>query len=340
MIQAYTYVNADSVWTWGAQKPLQFPIYTIIQWAKFLYDPLTLTKTGIIYLYDSLGINLFYFRYWVVPYEIEAGYISENQYYNLLVWNATWATTSLSVEKFSLPDVYIIGEMPDKLTPLQHIQRQIKVPAEGVPSISGFFRYNFTDGTIDQNCSGVRVETLPLIEFLDESYSFSIKYLGAIATNMNMKEQRKLVIDRPVRKISGRALFHKLDTKFFNMLYNSGGRFFAIPIIHEKMTQRDSNLKGLTYIYVNEDISLYSELYRSGYIALINKETLFTETKEIESIDQTLKLITLKRPIENDFLWGKSSIYPVMIVKIEELGNTYRTYDTVYIDTSLSEVIS
>lgn len=284
--------------------------------------------------------DVIYNQIWLAFRKLDVGLISNDKYFNFYIWNAYFTDINLiEILRQNLDGVYLTSNITGLFKPTQEKQTQIKVTVDGSPVINGdfIFRFDIEDDIL--HIPGLRVVPMPITQYISDSFVFKISYSLAIAVNMFLKEQRRLLVDKPLRKIDGTVILEQLGaSNVINLLDKFGGRLCACSIPFEKLTPVASNLQGLKNIYVNETISQYSEIDSCGLLLIYFKNTGKASCYEIESINKENKLIVLKTPIIESCPRQDIELYPAMFSIIESASETVKIGKYALADISIQEV--
>jgi len=260
--------------------------------------------------------DIFYNQIWLSLTNISAGLVSTDQYYNFYIWNAYTQKVNLNqIQNNSLDGISFSSDITGVYNPLVQKSTVIKIQAvNGQPVINGSFGFLFdVGGNYNLFITGLRIATLPLVHIIPDSFEFTLTYALVNAVNMFLKEQRRNLVDMPLRSYKAKAFID--DTSFGSARTNldqHGGKLFAIAIPFEKITPVVNNLNGLSSIAVNEDISKYTEITTCPLLVVYQKSTQVAYCFEVDSIDTTNKVIKLQYPVTNNLPAGDIEIYPAI----------------------------
>jgi hypothetical protein len=268
--------------------------------------------------------DIFYNQIWLSLTKIDAGLISTDQYYNFYIWNAYTQKVNLSkIQNNSLDGISFSTDMTGAYNPLVQKSTVIKIQAvNGQAVINGSFGFIFdVNGNYNLFITGLRIATLPLVHIIPDSFEFTLSYALVNAVNMFLKEQRRNLVDTPLRSYRAKAFVD--DTSFGSARTNldqHGGKLFAVAIPFEKVTPVASNLNGLSSITVNEDISKYTEITTCPLLVVYQKSTQVAYCLEVASVDTTNKAIKLQYPATINLPANDIEIYPAVYGIISNLS--------------------
>jgi hypothetical protein len=213
--------------------------------------------------------------------------------------------------------------MTGAYNPLVQKSTVIKILAvNGQAVINGSFGFIFdVSGNYNLFITGLRIATLPLVHIIPDSFEFTLSYALVNAVNMFLKEQRRNLVDTPLRSYRAKAFVD--DTSFGSARTNldqHGGKLFAVAIPFEKVTPVASNLNGLSSITVNEDISKYTEITTCPLLVVYQKSTQVAYCLEVASVDTTNKAIKLQYPATINLPANDIEIYPAVYGIISNLS--------------------
>jgi len=284
--------------------------------------------------------EIIYFQVWLMYNNLDVGLITMTKYYDFYIWNANFSNVNLiEIQKIGLDNIYYTDDIIGLFSPLQEKDTLIKILFEGSPVINGYFSHLFDVGNYDLYISGLRVLPIPMTHFICDKVNFKLSFSIAVAVNMFLKEQRRLLVDKPLRNLSGSIFFDRLgSSNIMNLLDQYGGRICACSIPFEKLTPVAENLFGLKNIYVEEDISQYSEIDTCPLLLVYYKDKGIAYCYEISNIDKSNKLITLKLPIDKQSLKNNIELYPAFFAIIESVTNNAKIGKYTIADVSFQEV--
>lgn len=284
--------------------------------------------------------EIIYFQIWLMYNNLDVGLITMTKYYDFYIWNAYLSNVNLTkIEKISPDGIYYTDDITGIFSPLQEKDTLIKISQEGPPVINGYFAHIFDVGNYDLYISGLRVLPIPLTHFICDRLNLKWSFTIAVAVNMFLKEQRRLLVDKPLRSLNGSIFFDRLgSSNIMNLLDQYGGRICACSIPFEKLTPAVENLFGLKNIYVEEDLSQYSEIDTCPLLLVYYKDTGRAYCYEISNIDKSNKLITLKLAIDRQSIKNNIELYPAFFAIIESVSNTAKIGKYTIADVSFQEV--
>jgi hypothetical protein len=284
--------------------------------------------------------EIIYFQIWLMYKNLDVGLITMTKYYDFYIWNAYFSNVNLTnIEKIDLDGLYYTDDITGIFSPLQEKDTLIKVSQEGSPIIDGHFAHIFDVDIYYLYISGLRVIPIPLTHFICDRLNFKLSFSIAVAVNMFLKEQRRLLVDKPLKSVNGSIFIDRLgSSNIINLLDQYGGRIVACSIPFEKLTPVAENLYGLKNIYVEENISQYSEIDTCPLLLVYYKDTGKAYCYEIINIDKSNKLITLKLPIDRQSLKNNIELYPAFFAIIESVTNTAKIGKYTIADVSFQEV--
>lgn len=301
----------------GLYTPVYEKIYGTVN--KVLFSTLPFTKSGAV---SKSFYDIVYNQVWIVPDNINAGLVSKDIYQTLIIWNAFRdRNIDISIEKLGLSDnELIVSPIPNTLTPDQCHENKILIKLVGSFMINGSFNFTLSDFPyiFVIKVSGIRVLLLPLTTFFQDNFAVTLSIPVSISTTWNLKEQRRLVVDKMLKTITASAVKEVTKSSIFNKLERSGGKVAAIPIVTEKISQVLNDIYGVTSFYINEDVSNYIWLYETSLLFIIDTSSEQMELTSVTSVDATNKVIQVSSPISGHFNKNTTEIYPALICTIEK----------------------
>jgi len=349
-----SYLIADTILRFGSRadwKEASFSDYTT-QRGNPIELPNTLRGSYIDYIIQlgldpiTSGIHLYsyfdiiYNQIWLAFKRLDVGLITNDKYFNFYIWNAYLTNRNLTeILRQNLDGVYLTSDITGLFKPTQEKQTQIKVTMEGSPVINGDFVFKFDIEDHTLNITGLRVVPMPLTQFISDNFVFKLSYSFATAINMFLKEQRRLLVDKPLRSLNGTVILEQLGaSNIINLLDKFGGRLCACSIPFEKLTAVASNLQGLKNIYVNETLTQYTEIDSCSLLLIYFKNTGKASCYEIESINKANKLVVLKTPVIENSPRADIELYPAVFSIIENATENVKIGKYALADVSIQEV--
>ena len=309
--------------TFEAVDPWQTFLYTYIEGRQ------DLNPSQAPALLSTSFFDVFYNQVYLSPAKISAGLISEDKVYDIFIWNAfPYSITITNINKVNIADVHLSEDLEGYVVQgLEEKRFQLILPVSGEPLFNGFLEFILSNGNVlILYVEGSRLYVIPAIAFYDNKYTFSYEYLVSITKTRDGKEQRRLLLDKPVRGIDG-EVYIELDKFALHWLDRLGGLAFAIPIAHEKLAPQHNNLQNRQVIYVEENLQYFTEISNCVALLVIRVDTMKYEVAQIESIDKQNRKITLKTPIGSDFPKRVTWIFPLLLasgnVRVKRKTNNY-----------------
>jgi hypothetical protein len=286
--------------------------------------------------------DIFYNQIWLSLTNISAGLVSTDQYYNFYIWNAYTQKVNLpQIQNNALDGISFSVSLLGAYNPLVMKSTVIKIQAiNGQPVINGSFGFLFDiGGNYNLFITGLRIATLPLVHIIPDSFEFTLSYALVNAVNMFLKEQRRNLVDTPLRGYKAKAFVDDMSYGTARTsLDQHGGKLFAVSIPFERVTPTASNLNGLTSITVNEDISKYTEITTCPLIVVYQKSTQVAYCLEVASVDTTNKAIALQYPATSSLPANDIEIYPAFYGVINNITQDGKAGKFAMIDFEAKEV--
>jgi len=292
-------------------------------------------------LADSM-FNIIYNQIWLAFRRLEARVIPSDKYWDFWIWNAYFEEENLQeIEaQGALEGVFFTTDIRGVFKPLQMKETLLKVMVEGPPTIKGLFLLLFTQETLSVEVSGLRILALPLANFISRNLTYTLSVPLVVSTSMRLKEQRRALSDVALRRIKGKVFVDTSGTtNLFNLLDKHGGKLFSCAIPFERLTPVADNLIGLTVIYVEEDLTEYTEIDKSPGLLIYFMDTGKSSFYEIESIDKQNRCITIKLPVAENAPKNRIKVFPAFYAVITNVRENVRVGKYTVIELEMQEVI-
>jgi len=315
-------VGGDAVSrTWGdngmlAQESTEFISYYVLKNVakKPAYQLPRQFQRG--HLSATYGDDNLFHRVWVSPLLIEVGFITEDDQFEVKIWNA-WLAREVDFTAVSsiAPEGTLITypTLPYTITRSDSLILTLDLYKEGPPVQDTFYGLTIDGDLYTTNITGTRVLPVePDIQW-DESLTISYEFATIMYQDgVRFQEQRRPLMEWADRVISATYLLEGNSAhKFFNVLSYGHDKVFGCPIYNEKMVASSITVDSNIIPLVTATDDLYNLNNNANYIIIVDHENELAEIKEIEAI-ASAQITTVKDIVET-FDVGSTFIYPALI---------------------------
>lgn len=268
------------------------------------------------------------------PTEIDLGFIGDDSVHNVYIWNA-FLTEEKNLTQLQVVNIagtsHNVPTPPVIIRPNTEKQYQITVSKSGNAVQSTQYLFTIGSDLFVIVVNGKRITAFPFEgDWVDLKTSY--RFNTVISRNKRFTEQRRPLLNLPMRKISLSFMFEKLDQEiFFNLVKQYMLKTLGIPLYSEPITPT-SNLQGVTTIPVSESLAHYFNLQYATLVLIKSISSFMSEIKEIASLGANS--ITVTSAVIENFTASDTVIFPVFIGIIEAEPQVELLTDTM-IKTSL-----
>lgn len=300
----------------------------------------TSTNLGAI-LVAAYPNDVIFDKVYVLPEEIEAGFITEEKEYSLLIWNAKLSSIALitDIQEINIDGITLEHPVvPIMLTPTSDQYHKLTILKDGPAVQNTTIQYTIDSDAFVVLITGNRIEAF-VFEPHWGSVNMRYKFHTVISVTKHFAEQRRPLLSKPLREQKADFRANKIrQQSFVNSVRNLSIKTMAVPIFSEPILPSE-DLQGKTVINSNSELDILWNINNSEYILIIDipenelsEPPKISEIKKIASVG--LNSITLENPVIKNFHAENSVIYPVFIGVIKSKGG-FRLATQNYVETSL-----
>lgn len=328
---------------YNLQNTTGTPVECFVASNQILKQPLNFLKNQIGAKAETF-CDIIYDQIWIYPNNINTGLITEDKIERFYIWNAfrNQSVTISDIQKYQLYTETIIDNLVNFiLNPLQEKQTAILYPLTGNTTFNGAFIFSFSNinYTLSLQTQGLRVLPIPIIKFVENTLEIIYTFNIIITSNLNLLEQRRLLIDKSKKIIKGQFFVNNIFIyKIYELLDKIGGICCGIPFVIEPLTPTNNILQNLSQIQVKETFNDYIELFNTNYVLLYDDKNNIFEIKEIIDRNTLTKTITLRYPITQNFTGKFTIIYPVIFVDITDIKIISLSHEKALIELEAKEI--
>jgi hypothetical protein len=257
-------------------------------------------------------------RIWVDPLRYAAGFITEEQTFEVEIWNAylersvDWtAVDVISQDGTSFDYPALTFTLPKTAD----IVRTMTIFKDGPPLQDTYYRLTIDGIEFEIYINGIRVVPLEYelnwLRGVRSTYAFET----VMYQTQFFHEQRRAMIDKCRRGAGFELNLHNIDShRFFNAISYAHDKVIGIPIFSEQMYPTALTLGSTAIPISNSNEFLWNFQNRTTFVIIVDHETLATEIKEI--LNFTDFNINLKAIITETFNLNTTVVYPCLFCTI------------------------
>lgn len=268
----------------------------------------------------------------MLPSSFDAGFIIEDQNFNLEVWNTKTTTASCTLIGYD-PDsegMLLTGAAPTyPIAPGDSELYVITVYEEGAPDQDTTINFTIDGDVFPVTLIGTRVVPIPYEPNWGDKPSFQWTFETVVFGTERFVEQRRPLIEKPkrsevvtIREANVRA------QKFWNIVAYGKDKIYGIPIWHEVFWVVNATATD-TVITTAASIEKFWNLQNQcDYVMFYNFTDYSYEVKELASVTNTT--ITLASGLTSTFDTDQTVVFPVFLGYIEAVrfkGDTFENQD-------------
>jgi hypothetical protein len=280
---------------------------------------------GFDYLFDML-MN----RIWVEPLRIAAGFITEEQTYDIEIWNAYLERSVIwsSVVVIRQPGTdFEYPALPFTIPKTADLVQTMTIFKDGPPLQNTLWQLTIDGIEFEIFIDGIRVIPLePELNWIDKlksTYSFET----VMYNTQFFYEQRRAMIEQCRRGAGFKlTLFGSDNPRFFNLISYAHDKILGIPIFSEQMHPTALTLGSTSIPLSNSNEFLWNFQNRTSFVIIVDHETNTTEIKEI--LNFTNNNINLKSAITETFNVVRSMVYPCLFCTVRAVKFSEKTSHT------------
>ena len=291
----------------------------------------------------SFGDENYFDRIWVVPTEIDFGFLTEDSTDSFYVWNA-WLSKPVTITSIDLTGTTTgistdAPSLPFSLATFGELTVEVAITAEGEPQQNSTYTLTIDGEPYEVDITALRV--LSMAPDPDWNYGIRISYAWATVMfeNEYFVEQR-----RPKSPLSWRTVrvSYHMDQEsaadFFNWMLYGKDKLFAIPIYNEKMIPTDLTVAGTTITTSGSNQYLWNLQNRATHVAILDHASLLAEVKEIDAITDTTHIETTVA-IQDTFDVSSTYVYPVVMGFVQSIRITPQSDTTDVVEVEYVEYV-
>lgn len=256
-----------------------------------------------------------FFRPYVDPLIIEAGFITETRYYTIVVWNAD-RDNVLSLTGVAVADQegteLEYPTLPKNLARGYDEILTLTVFLDGPPTQDTTYTLTVAGLTFELDVTGLRALPLTINPNWGMGVSVDYSWLTSLLSNARYyKEQRRPMSRLPNRTISADYHIHEggLD-RILNTIRYGHDKVFSVPIYNEQMTAAVITA-GTATVTVDQDVTNYYNLINNcTHICMLDAASEIVEVKELDSVASPV--LTFTTNIVNTLAPATTFIYPIV----------------------------
>jgi len=279
-------------------------------------------------------------RVYVLPLEIDPGFITEEREYEIVIWNAD----NLNIAEFT--SVGVVNEFgTDLVAPSlpKNIARgydevlDLTILLAGPPIQDTTYTLTIAGYVFEVYITGIRaVEILPEPDW-GSNLKIRYRWFTAIASNPRYhKEQRRPLSNTPWRNISASFQVEEYRAEIFiNTLKYGSNKVFAVPIYTEQLYVSVLNSGDPDITPTNDYSEFYNLNNNCTHLVIVDHYNFLYEIKEIEAINPST--IDLSSEMAITFDAGKTIIYPAVFSTLSGISMGPETKQHVVVDLNFEE---
>ena len=294
--------------------------------------------------YENENVDLYLDKVYLDPEKIEAGFITEDLNYDVRLFSLYRENRSvLSVDKINFGGAILQHPVTPFVIPANgQIVNNLTILKGGPPFQDSRADYNIDDSrTLSLEISGRRIVPFlyePNFDTIEENYFFeTVKY-----SDDRGNEQRRSVssdrfrLDLAFNVEESGILAQKLQ----NDLYRYVEGVVGVPFFTEAMRLTVDPQASQT-LSIEEDISYFYALKNICDFVLIKnlKNDKINEVKEIVSVDDILKEISVASVVSNSFDTKYTVVYPILICYLDSSSISRPTEDVLSVSFRFKEYV-
>jgi hypothetical protein len=301
--------NLIEIATFGTREPRYLGVGTELQQGYYMTPSEEFGWIGFNYLTDML-MN----RIWVTPLRIAGGFITEEQIYEITIWNAylersvDWTAIAVIREpgtQFDFP------AFPFSFAPTASINRDLTIDRFGPPLQDTYWQLTIDGLVFEIYVDGIRVVPLEEEPNWESEIKMAYNFQTVMYNTERLHEQRRALQEISSRKTNFTFVLEQLrNHRFFNRIAYGHDKIFGVPIFSEKLFPT-AVTQGTTLItHSNSNEFMWNFQNRMQFVMIANHEDRILEIKEVLSF--TDYQITLKATITESFDINKTVVYPCL----------------------------
>lgn len=257
-------------------------------------------------------------KIYLIPEEIDFGFITEETSETITLWNSfrkTTGNTSVTGITEDNADGLDLQTPPIPLSLPAQCATEFSLVAlvDGPPIQNAFFIFSIGAETKILSVTGRRLLAFPFEPNWANGVDLKLKFETVVNRNKRFTEQRRAVYDFPnIEQSATFNFYEEKKEKFKNYSRNIANKVLGIPIYSEPITTTDDVLQGLSTINTEDTTDETFLNIHARFCILFDRDDNYTnEIKEIENI--TANTIEFKTPIIENFSGSNICIYPIFI---------------------------
>ena len=268
-----------------------------------------------VFLHNYGEENLFY-RIWVSPQLIEMGFITEDDQFEIKIWNA-YLDREVDFTGVAVVDqegtLLTYPSLPWTITRSDSLTLDLDVYKEGPPVQNTYYSLTIDGEVFVTNITGTRIIPIePDIQW-NGNHVMTYEFMTVMYQDgVRFKEQRRPLYDVPDRRL---AVTYQLEGtsahRLFNLFSYGHDKVFGTPIYYEKMVPATITVGSPVITLVTDTTDMYNLNNNAVFIIIVDHENEIAEIKEIDTI-ATNQIDVVKNIVET-FDVDATFVYPVFL---------------------------
>jgi hypothetical protein len=277
---------------------------------------------------------------YLVPQEVEAGLITEEKLYEIILWNAYSSLKILSTigeVGAAGTELSLTSQLPVSLPPMMDNVHELKILKDGAPVQETTYIYSVSGDVLNLHISGTRILSFDYEPNWLKEVKIRLEFQTVIFENEKHFEQR-----RPLRQeqiLSEELMISEsslLKEKLINDLKKLHSEILAVPIYNEASIITEATSGKIT-VSIESDITKYFFTQEKN-IFLVRSIHDIEKSEVKEVVAKTANSLTFKTALNVDIPANEAVAYPCFIGVLEDVQIAGVTSNYVDVDVKLREV--
>lgn len=289
----------------------------------------------------SYGRDFLFERIWFSPTDVDAGFITEATAYDIVIWNAYQTKdvvmTSVTVSNptgtsLSYPTV------PFTIRATGELLMSMAITALGPALQDTYYRFQIDGVIYSIYAYGIRAIGVWAAPEWGNGVNTAYAFQTVMFSTERFLEQRRPLMDRPMRTLSARYLLESMQAqRFFVSACYGHDKVFGVPIYNEMMgVQAISTLSPtVTLRSTTPTTNLYSLNTYATHCAIVDHANAMVEVKEISS--KATGSITFANNVTKTFNANTTAIYPIFFGMLRSVRFNSETDSIDSVDVDFTE---
>lgn len=267
------------------------------------------------------GDDEIYGRVWVLPAEIDAGFIADQKEYEISVWNAFAVSKQITAIAVNSGDGLDLDydTLPITLPRDGEDIHALSILVAGPPSQDSMYTYTVSGVDYTVSITGQRVVPFVYEPNWAKAVKLSYEFHTLVSRSKTYKEQRRAMQDTPRRKESLEYIF--LDyleySEAKNTLEYAFNKVLVVPIFTETILLL-STVTGNTVINTSDTSDMYNYQNLTDFVLVHDFASDLWEVKEVESFTNTT--VTFTRAVQETIVKESALMYPLMLTTLPKIN--------------------